>query len=164
MCSLTPKASWITITARTVSPSGAASYSSMSRSAVARMWVAVCTKGTVPCASANEVLDGDGLDLFIVRQLEAEQLGEERQLALQGPDDVGRLAEAVLLTLEGEVGDRDALGPQCVHDHLRLVRRHDGVLQALEHDERSVEAVQVVDGRAGRVEVAPLGIGAHEGV
>ena len=49
------------------------------------------------------------------------------------------LAEAVLLALEGEVGDRHALGPQRLDDHLGLVRRHDLVLEALEHGQRAVE-------------------------
>ena len=35
----------------------------------------------------------------------------------------------------GEVGDGHALGPERVDDHLRLVRRHDLVLQPLQHDE-----------------------------
>src|SRR5690349_8796878 len=129
MCSFTPNASWMTMTAPTVSPSGAASYSSMSPSAVARVWVAVCTRARYRgAASANQVLDPHRLDPFILRHCEPEQLGEERQLRLQRPDDVGRLAEAVLLALEREVGDGHPLGPQRVDDHLRLVGRHDLVL------------------------------------
>ncbi len=56
----------------------------------------------------------------------------ERQFRLGHRDDGRRLAEAVLLSREGEVGDRDAPGSQGVVHELGLGRRDDGVLQALE--------------------------------
>src|SRR6476659_2567582 len=99
MWSLTPKASWITITACAGGLSGMASYSSMSPSAVFRVWVAVCTGPTVtPWAEpgppkprlssgasrsrrsgsgggdVSKVLDRHGVDGLALGQGEAEQL------------------------------------------------------------------------------------------
>ena len=42
----------------------------------------------------------------------------------------------MLLSLEEQVADRDALLFERRHDHLALVRRDDGVLVALKHDHR----------------------------
>src|SRR5918994_2173010 len=105
-----------------------------------------------------EVLDGDRVDALCGRQVEAEDLGVERQLTVERPADVGRLPEAVLLALERDVGDGHPLGPQGVDDHLGLVGWHDLVLQALQHDQRPLD-VEVAAGRIGAdepVEVAAL--------
>src|SRR6516165_11375525 len=108
MWSLTPKASWITITACAGGLSGTASYSSMSPSVVFRTWVAVFTRVTVTPApenrpqkdrlssgasrshrsvsgggDASEILDRDRLDGLALRQDEPEKPGEERQLGFQ---------------------------------------------------------------------------------
>ena len=56
------------------------------------------------------------------------------------------------------------MASQGLDDHLGLARRHDLVLDALEHDERAVELVDVVDRRALDVEVAALGVGADQRV
>ena len=91
-------------------------------------------------------------------QLEAEDLPVERQLGVEGAADVGGLAEAVLLALERDVGHRHPPVPQRGHDHLRLRRRDDLVLQPLQHDQRPVEPLQVMDRRALDVHVAPFGV------
>jgi hypothetical protein len=76
---------------------------------------------------------------------EAEDVGVEGQLGVEGSADVGRLAEAVLLAGEGVVGDRDALGAQGRDDHLGLGGRDNLVVETLEHDERPVDRIDVVD-------------------
>src|SRR5690606_34287887 len=80
--------------------------------------VATARDGAPWDRSGSEVVDGDRLDRLIGREVEAEDLRVERQLAVEGPADVRRLPEPVLLPFEGDVGDGDALGPQGRHDHL----------------------------------------------
>ena len=89
-------------------------------------------------------------------QVEAEDLAEEAELAVEGGADVGRLTEAVLLAGERPVGDGHALGPEGGDDLLRLARRHDLVLQALEDDQRTVDEVDVEERRPRLVHVARL--------
>ena len=86
----------------------------------------------------------DRLDALARRELEAPHLGVEGQLAVQGRADVLRLPEAVLLTREQQVGVRHALLPERRHDRLRLGRQ-DHLVLALEHGQRGVEGVDVVD-------------------
>ena len=57
----------------------------------------------------SEVLDLDRGDALGLGEVEAEDLGVEAELAVEGGADVLALAEAVLLALEGQVGDRHAL-------------------------------------------------------
>ena len=63
---------------------------------------------------------------------------------------------------EGDVGHRDAFLPQCCDHQFGLRWRHDLVLQALEEDDGAVQAVDVMDRRAGQVNVALLRIGADQ--
>src|SRR5690606_28086372 len=93
-----------------------------------------------------QVRDLDGLDR--VRRLEAEYLAVEAQLRLRGANDVLRAAEAVLLALEFQISDRYAALAQRGHDTARLLGRNDTIFAPLEGDERCLEALEVVDGRA----------------
>src|SRR5207248_7677145 len=77
-----------------------------------------------------EVVDRHRFDR--VGQREAEDLGVEIELAFERSLDVLRDAEAVLLALEGDVGDRQALLAEGGDDQLRLVRRDNLVLQRSE--------------------------------
>ena len=95
---------------------------------------------------------------------QAQHLGVEGQLGVEGGADVGGLAEAVALALEREVHDGQALGPHGLDDHLGLGRRDDLVVEALEHGERAVDAVDVEQRRAGLVDVLGVGPRADEAV
>ena len=117
---------------------------------------------STPGAAAQRLSIGTGS--IGIPGFEPEHPAVKVELGLERPPDVRRLAEAVLLALEGQVGDRHALGPQGVDDHLGLRRRHDLVLEALQHDERAVEPVDVVDRRALDVALALLGVGPDERV
>src|SRR5688500_3958907 len=77
----------------------------------------------------------------VVGQGEAEDLRIERRLRLEGAANVGRLAEAVALALERQVGVRDAPLPQGSDDLFRLRLWHDLVVAALEDEQRLAEAV-----------------------
>src|SRR5256714_8989081 len=68
-----------------------------------------------------EIIDRHRFDR--VGQREAEDLRVEIQLAFERPLDVLSDAEAVLLALERDVGDRQALLAEGVDDQLGLVRR-----------------------------------------
>jgi hypothetical protein len=70
-----------------------------------------------------------------------QHLGIKVKLCLQSPFDVGRLAKAVLLSLEGHIGHWDPFGPQRCHHPLCLIGGHDGVFQALKEDNRTIEAL-----------------------
>src|SRR5438128_1375783 len=94
-------------------------------------------------ASIAQVLDWHWLDR--VGEREAEDARVEVELAFQGALDVLGAAEAVLLPLEGDVGDRQALRAQRGDHLLRLVGRHDAVLEALEEDDRAIEPPGEVD-------------------
>src|SRR5919108_217038 len=79
---------------------------------------------------------------------EAEDAGVEVELGVEGALDAFGPAEAVLLALEREVGDGQALLLERLDHQLGLVGRHDLVLEPLEEDHRAVEAVDEVERRA----------------
>src|SRR5919198_3446811 len=76
-------------------------------------------------SSVSNVLEILDLDRFqLVGRLEAEDLREEGEVRLERPLRVGRLTEAVALSLERDVRVRNAALPERLDDHLRLCRRH----------------------------------------
>src|SRR6478672_6121330 len=81
------------------------------------------------CHRGLEVLHLNGLDVLV--EGETEHLRVERELRVQCPAEVLGPAEAVLLAVEEQVGDRYALRPECRDDRLRLGGRHDRVLGSL---------------------------------
>lgn len=62
------------------------------------------------------------------------------------------------LVREGQVLRGKPLAPERGHHSLGLVGRHDPILEPLEEDDRAGQPVDVVQGRAGAVQVAPLRI------
>src|SRR5436309_3509116 len=86
------------------------------------------------------------LDSFRRGQLEPQHLPVEGELRVQRPADVLRAPEAVLLARELQVCDGHAAAAEGVDDQPALRGWDDGVLAALQHDERTVEAVDVMDG------------------
>src|SRR6267143_4538119 len=90
-----------------------------------------------------EVVDRHRFDR--VGQREAEDLRVEIQLAFERALDVLGDAEAVLLALERNVGDRQALLAEGVDDQLRLVRRDDLVLEALKENDRRRDPIEEVN-------------------
>src|SRR4029077_2734790 len=108
-----------------------------------------------------------GLDLDrlqLVGGVEAEDAAVEVELGFEAADLGLRLAEAVLLALEGEVGVGDAVGGHRGDHRLRLVRRHNRILESLEEDHRGAQAPGEVDRRALAVEVGALRIRADQPV
>src|SRR5437870_4158529 len=101
-----------------------------------------------------EVLDLNRLEL--VRGLEAEDLSEEREMRLQRAFDVLGLAEAVALSLEGDVRVRDAASGKRRHDHLGLGGQDDLVVEPLQEQQGMRDRVGVVDRRALAVQVGRL--------
>src|SRR2546430_7643726 len=102
-----------------------------------------------------EIIDRHRFDR--VGQREAEDLRVEIQLAFERPLDVLGDAEAVLLALEGDVGDRQALLAEGVDDQLRLVRRDDLVLQALKENHRCRDPIEEVNRGPLSIDVPLLG-------
>src|SRR4051794_27045654 len=82
------------------------------------------------------------------RGREAEYLAVEAQLGLGRAPEVFRLAEAVLLALEGDVLVADAVARQRGDDRLGLRGRDDAILEALQDDHGRADLVRVVDRRA----------------
>ena len=72
----------------------------------------------------------------------------ERQLGFQAADDAVRAAEAVLLPFERQIRHGLALLAQRVGHHLRLIGRHDLVLESLKQDERTRQPIDGVNRRA----------------
>src|SRR3984893_12065083 len=97
-----------------------------------------------------------------VGQCEAEDLRVEIQLAFERALDVLRNAEAMLPPLEGDIRNRQPLFPESRHDQLRLVRRHDLVLQALKEDDRRCDPIEVVDRGPLLIDVPLLGPPANQ--
>src|SRR5579884_945038 len=106
-------------------------------------------------ARADEILNRHFVD---VRRLEAEDLTVEGELGFEGTLDVLGSAEAVLLALVEQASHRQLLLPHRRDHHLRLVRRNDFVFQSLEEDDRTGEALGMIERRALQVQVAPLWI------
>src|SRR5947209_1921883 len=100
-----------------------------------------------PAASLDRLLDRHGLDALFRRQLEAEDLGVKAELRVERPPDVRLAAKAVLLALEREVRDGHALCLQRLDNHGCLDWRDHLVLEALQHDQRSRELIDVVNRR-----------------
>ena len=78
------------------------------------------------------------------------------------PLDVLGDAEAVLLALERDVGDRQAFLAEGVDDQLRLVRRDDLVFQALKENHRCRDPIQEVNRGPLSIDVPLLGPAADQ--
>src|ERR1700730_4828269 len=92
-----------------------------------------------------EILDRHRLHR--IGEREAEDLRIEVELSLERALDVLRDPETVLLPLEGNVSDRQPLLSQRRDNELRLVGRHDLVLQPLEEDHGRGDPSDGVDRR-----------------
>src|SRR5665811_1876385 len=103
----------------------------------------------------GEVVDRHRLDR--AGRLEAEDAAVEVELGLERAPDRRGAPKAVLLALEQQVGDRQALGARGAVHGLGLARRHRLVLGALQQDERARQALGEVDRRALAIEVRALG-------
>src|ERR687897_3115381 len=99
-----------------------------------------------------------------VGEFEAEDARVEIQLAVQGPLDVLGSPEAVLLALEGYVGDGESLLLEGREHLLGLLFGHHLIFEALEEDHRAGESSGGVDRRALHVEVSPPGVGPDQAV
>src|SRR5262249_32978087 len=96
------------------------------------------------------------------RRPDAQHLAMEGQLLLEGPPDRLRTSEPVPLPGEGDVDDAEPTPAQRRHHRLGLSGWHHAVVEALEEDHRTGEAVGRVQRRARGVQVAPLGIAADQ--
>src|SRR5437868_8689663 len=101
-----------------------------------------------------EVLDRHRLDRICQR--EAEDFRIEVELCFKRAFDVLRHAEAVLLALERKVSHRQSFLTEGIDDDLRLVGRHDLVLQPLKEDHGRRDAIDRVDRGALAVDVPIL--------
>src|SRR5262245_2006592 len=101
-----------------------------------------------------QVLNRHRLDW--VRQWETEDARVKVKLAVERSLDVLRPPEAMLLALEGNVGDGQPFPAQGFDHHLRLVRRDDLAFEPLKEDHRAREPVREINRRPLPVEVAPL--------
>src|ERR1700730_1827126 len=115
---------------------------------------------TGPRLPPIEILNRDGCQA--VRGHQTEDSAVKVQLSLQAADDRVVLAEAVLLALEGQEGDRYPPRPHGVGHHLRLIRGYHLVLEALEENERTRQPVDRVDRGPGAINVAPGGVGSDQ--
>src|SRR5581483_1634505 len=113
-------------------------------------------------SALGQVLDADRLDG--ARGVEAEDARVEPELPVLGGDDALRLAEAVVLALEGDQGAGKALGVHRLEHRLGLLGRDDTVVETLEEGDGAGEAVGVVDGGALAVEVEALRVGTDQAV
>ena len=80
------------------------------------------------------------------------------------PAHVRSLAEAVLFAGQRNVGHANSSASERIENHLRLGWWHHFVLQALQHDQRPVEPVEVVNRRTLAITVASRGIRADQTV
>ena len=120
-------------------------------------------------ARAQRVSAAQDRGLPVLRALERQPGPEhldriEIELGIEAALDVAGLAEAVLLAGEQEIADRIALAPQRLDHGLGLVRRHDGVLVALEEDHRLRQPVRVIERRALAIARFLLRIGSDQPV
>src|SRR6185436_9606519 len=86
------------------------------------------------------------------------EFGIEAALNVAGP------SEAMLLAREQEIADRIALAPQRLDHAFCLVRRHDGVLIALEEDHWLRQPIRVIERRALAIARFLLRIGSDQPV
>src|SRR5205085_4932677 len=117
---------------------------------------------TPAALSSLQVLDLDRLDR--IGEREAEDARVEVQLAVERALDVLGLAEAVLLALEGDVGDGQLFTPERLDHQLGLVRRHDLVFEALKENDGARQAFSEVDGGALVIQIRAFGVRADEPV
>src|SRR3954447_26509158 len=96
---------------------------------------------------------GDLERLEVVGGGEPEDAADEVERRLERPADVLLPAEAVALALACDVRVRDALPLEDLDHRLGLVGRHDLVVEALQEQQRPLEAVREVHRRALAVEV-----------
>ena len=87
--------------------------------------------------------DVDGFD--IVSEIETKHLAVEIRLGFEGSLDRGGLAETVLFAFEFEIGPRHTVGIERFNNHLRLVRRNDFILKALQNNQWTFEIFNMVD-------------------
>src|SRR5215212_51019 len=114
------------------------------------------------CAALSQVLYRYWIDR--VGEFEAEDARVEVELAVEGALDVLGASEAVLLALEGYIGDWKTLFPQGREHLLGLIRGHDLVFQTLEEDHGAGETPGRVYRRALGVEVSPIRVGSDQAV
>src|SRR6185437_1282981 len=76
------------------------------------------------------------------------QLRVEVELGVERAFDVFGAAKTVLLAGKQQVATGNAAAAQRLDHHLRLIRRHDPVVGALEEDYRAVEARDMAERRA----------------
>src|SRR5262249_7891723 len=107
-----------------------------------------------------EVLDLDRLEL--VGRLETQQLTPEAERCPQRTPDRWRAAEPVTLALEADVRVRHGVSLECGCDRLRLRRRNDLVVQTLQEQQRTRDAIGVRHGRPLDVDVLLLRPAADE--
>src|SRR6266511_3402932 len=88
----------------------------------------------------------------------------EGEFGIEAALNIGGLPEAVLLAREQEIADRVALAPQRFDHGFCLVRRHDGVLVALEEDHRLRQPIRVIERRALAIARLLLRIGSDQPV
>ena len=99
--------------------------------------------------------DVDGFD--IVSKIETKDLAVEVGLGFEGSFDRGGLAETVLFAFEFEIGPWNAIGIECLNNHLRLVRRNDLVFESLQNDQWAFEIFNMVDRRTLGVDITTSG-------
>ena len=73
--------------------------------------------------------------------------GKEIHLGLEGPGDVRGIAESVLLARISDVGTGDSCLLEGREHHLRLVGRHDRVIEPLQEQHRAAHLIDEVHGR-----------------
>src|SRR5438045_2735210 len=83
--------------------------------------------------------------LYIVCKLKAEDARVEINLAIKRTLDILRTTKAVLLALEGNVGDGQAFRAQSINHHLRLIRQHNLVFQTLKEDHGTREPINMMN-------------------
>src|SRR4029077_17844333 len=102
--------------------------------------------------------------LYGISQFELEDFGVKVKLRLEHALDILGLAKAVLLAFESQISDRQAFRTHGFHHFFGLIGWDDFILQTLEENHRTSEAVGEVNRRTFEVKIAPLGIGADQSI
>ncbi len=91
-----------------------------------------------------------------MRCLETEKARIEIQLSIESRLDVFRSTESVLFALEGHIGMRQTPVRERRHHLFGLTRGHDPILEPLKEDDRTGEAIHMMNRRAGPVAIDRL--------